>query len=208
MTNEKLITELTEFLTDVYIEEEDNYYCYLFDEVFNFMHDDRYYVLKEENPELSDEEIEEKIDQEFEEIDPEYVKSYISQYLLFKESWSDIVSVIGKKLTDRFLEENSNFEVDDDDRLIYYSPVGIDKHIQLRFEHPNDFYKTVRRRHYVWRKRLSESTAYSWLMEDNIFKYFKELHISDSKVFNDLFDDVYYDLCEAGQLYRKYFVKF
>jgi hypothetical protein len=206
MTKEKFTTQLSEFLTDYYV---DGGCCALFEYIENIEYDNFYYTLKEENPEISDEEIDQKWwENEEEETDPELFQLYIERYLLDHESWSEIVEDIGSELAEQFLIENDNFEVDDDDRLIYYSPVGIDKHIQLRFEHPQDFYEIIKRRRYVWRKQLSESTAYSWLMEDNIFKYFKELHISDSKVFNDLFDNVYYDLCEAGQLYRKYFVKF
>lgn len=200
MTNEKiketLIEELASYVTDYY-DAENGYYCPSFIEAIESMMYDVYLDnLQEENPDVDLDEAEDNY-----ETDMETFRDYVEDYLRTCESWEEIVKDVGETVIDKFLEENNHFEIDDDDNLVHYEPVGISKHIQLRFEHPQDFHKVVKNRKYVWSNQLSEKTAYNWLMEDNIFKYFKELKITDKKLFEDLFDSVYYDLCEEGQLY-------
>ena len=208
MTNEKIketfITKLAAFITDYYNSSAGYYYPRFFEFIEDLLYENYLYELQEENPDVDLDEAEDNYEMDMEEFEF-YVEEYLRQTY---GSWEEILEDVGEVVVNKFLEENTQFEIDDDDNLVYYEPVGISKHIQLRFEHPQDFHRTIKNRKYVWRNQLSEETAYNWLMEDGIFKYFKDLKISDKKVFYDLFNNVYYDLCEEGQLYRKTVVKF
>ena len=208
MKNEKIkeafIKELATFITDYYDRSEGYYYPTFIEFIEEIMYDTYLNDLQEENPD-TDIDLEEA--EENYEMDMEDFEFYVENYLITRESWEEIVKDVGRPVINEFLKEYNNFD-DDGENLFYYEPLGIKKHIQLRFEHPQDFFKVVKNRKYVWRKQLSEKTAYNWLKEDGIFKYFKELKITDDKLFNVLFGNVFYDLCEAGQLYREKVIKF
>ena len=204
MTNEKIketfIKDLATFITNYY-HENGYYYPSFIEAVENILYDIYLNDLQEENPDIDLEEAEENY-----EMDMEDFEFYVEEYLRTFESWKEIVEDVGRPVINEFLKEYNNFD-DDGENLFYYEPLGIKKHIQLRREHFHDLYRVVESRNYVWRNQLSDKTAYSWLMEDGVFKYFKELKVDD-ELFELIFERVYYDLCESGQLYREKVVKF
>ena len=199
---ETLIEKLATFITDYYDSSEGYYYNSFIESIENILYDTYLYGLQEENPDIDLDLAEENYEMNMEDFE-----AYVEEYLRTRESWEEIVEDVGETVINEFLKEFNNFGYDGEN-LFYYEPLGIKKHIQLRREHPRDFDSVMESRKYVFRNQLSEETAYRWLMEDGILKYFKELKITDKELFELIFDRVFYDLCENGQLYREKVVKF